>query len=65
MALMMTKEEAKALARHERDYVAKKIKGPRHAWGVWCVSSDHWVEFDQIIIDDAMRIADAEGTHES
>jgi hypothetical protein len=61
MAILMTKEEAHALAKFDRDYVAKKIRGPRHAWGVWCWSSDHWVEFDQQTIDAAMHISDAEG----
>ncbi len=58
--IMMTKEEAQALAKFERDYVAKPVRGTRGKyWGVWCTSSDHWVEFDQVTIDAAVNLADS------
>ena len=54
----MTKEQAERLATWHDDYVAKRCRkaipagtptdDPR--WdqgGVWCTTSDHWVEFDQ------------------
>lgn len=42
---IMTKEQAESLAKHERTYRARKIKGH---WVVWCDASDHVVEFDII-----------------
>jgi hypothetical protein len=56
MPMLMTKTEAQALAKWAPDYYAKKIKGPRHVWGVWCATSDHWVEFDQADIDKAAPV---------
>ena len=41
----MTKHQAKVLANFDLDYVARKIKGE---WCVWCKSSDHVVEFDNV-----------------
>jgi hypothetical protein len=49
MAMIMTKEEAEALAKSQRDYYPKRIG--RRQWCVWCASSDHIVEFDQADID--------------
>lgn len=59
--ILLTKTEAQALAKFERDYVAKPVRNRRsHSlwadgryWGVWCTTSDHWVEFDQQTIDNA------------
>jgi hypothetical protein len=42
----MTKEQAERLATWHPDYVAKRIRGTEQ-WGVWCTTSDHWVEFDR------------------
>lgn len=54
MVVLMTKAEAQALAKWDRDYAAKPIKNTHgRFWGVWCWSSDHWVEFDQSMIDEA------------
>ena len=39
----MTKEQAEKLASWDKDYVAKQKSNG--TWGVWCWSSDHWVEF--------------------
>jgi hypothetical protein len=63
MVALMTKAEAQALAAWDRDYVAKPIRNSRahrlwadgRFWGVWCVTSDHWVEFDQADIDRAVQ----------
>lgn len=54
----MTKEQAERLAKHDKNYVAKRVKGSwsrntGEAWEVWCVASEHWVEFDQPHIDAA------------
>lgn len=40
----MTKQEAEQKATWSNDYVAKKRRDG--TWGVWCWSSDHWVEFN-------------------
>jgi hypothetical protein len=39
----MTKAQAQKLAAWDRDYAAKQHRDG--TWGVWCWSSDHWVEF--------------------
>ena len=39
----MTKQQAERLAKRERTYRARQMKG---VWVVWCDASDHIVEFD-------------------
>jgi hypothetical protein len=46
----MTKQLTEALAKFDRNYVARRIHGN---WVVWCKVSDHVVEFDQRAIDNA------------
>jgi hypothetical protein len=54
MTSTMTRPQAEALAKWDRDYVAKPIPNTRQIyWGVWCVASDHWVEFDRDAIINA------------
>lgn len=57
MVMLMTKTEAQALAKWAPDYYAKAVKNTRgRFWGVWCATSDHWVEFDQADIDKAAPV---------
>lgn len=42
----MTKDQAVELAKWNDTYRAKKCRDG--SWGVWCDTSDHWVEFDII-----------------
>ena len=41
----MTKEQAERLAKEEKHWVAKRVRGASQ-WGVWSNEFDHWVEFD-------------------
>jgi hypothetical protein len=47
------REQAELIARDFRDYEARRIprrsrapefRAAPEAWGVWCTTSDHWVE---------------------
>ena len=44
----MTREQAIELAKFDRSYSARQIRG---RWCVWCGRSDHAVEFDQTAIE--------------
>lgn len=46
----MTEQQAKALAKHDRNYRAKKLRDGE--WIVWSDQSDHRVEFDQRAVND-------------
>jgi hypothetical protein len=48
----MTEEQAKRLAALFKGYRARKLRGQ---WLVWCDASDHVVEFDQDIIEQAAQ----------
>ena len=50
----MTQPQAEALAKWDRDWVARPIRNTRRIyWGVWSSRSDHWVEFDRETIANA------------
>jgi hypothetical protein len=53
----MTEAQARELAAGGPDYVAKRIN--KRYWGVWCTTSDDWVEFDlNLSVIPAARIED-------
>jgi hypothetical protein len=40
-----TEEQARALAKSTRGYIAKRCRDESGEWFVWCVKSAHYVEF--------------------
>ena len=51
----VTRAMAEYLAKTEKDYRARKLRGQ---WVVWCDTSDHIVEFDDIVLTFAAGITD-------
>lgn len=41
----MTEQQARELAKRDRWYVARCIRGE---WCVWCLKADHEVEFEDV-----------------
>ena len=47
--VLFTKEQAEKLAKRDKAYVVKHVKGPvefDNCYGIWDCKSEHWVEFD-------------------